>query len=154
MSEHAHEIVRGLWLGNRFASQDLEFLNGNKITCVFNCTKDLPFHSSMTRRYRVPVDDNLQKVEINNLARWAPEIVFKIIHELKQGNNVLVHCAAGMQRSAAAVAMTLIAAFRMPKDHAMRYIRTKRPVAFFPAANFDAAIEAFETQFKNAIGHK
>jgi hypothetical protein len=57
---------------------DSEFLTKNKITVVFNCTKDLPFHPSVKRQYRVPVDDNLQEPEIRNMYIWAPEIVLKL----------------------------------------------------------------------------
>jgi len=39
----ANEIVPGLWLGNKHASQDRGFLDTKKIGAIFNCTKDLPF---------------------------------------------------------------------------------------------------------------
>jgi len=142
---HAHLIVPRLWLGDKEASMDAEFLKREGITSVFNCTKDLPFSPTIKRQFRVPVDDNLAAEELANMRRWAPEIVAKVLNEHNHGHTVLVHCFAGKQRSAAVVAMTLVAKTRQTADAAMAYIRQRRPVAFFPAANFDPSIRGFET---------
>jgi dual specificity MAP kinase phosphatase len=130
---------------------DPDFLKANNITVVFNCTKDLPFHNSVVKRYRVPVDDNLEAVEINNMHAWSPEIVAKLLREYKAGHTILVHCFAGMQRSACVVAMTLIALTKKTADEAMAYIREIRPIAFFPAANFERAIRGFERDLRIAM---
>lgn len=142
---HAHLIVPRLWLGDKEASMDAEFLKREGITSVFNCTKDLPFSPTIKRQFRVPVDDNLAAEELANMRRWAPEIVAKVLNEHNHGHTVLVHCFAGKQRSAAVVAMTLVAKTRQTADAAMAYIRQRRPVAFFPEANFDKSIRGFET---------
>jgi hypothetical protein len=142
---HAHLIVPRLWLGDKDASMDAEFLKREGITSVFNCTKDLPFSPTIKRQFRVPVDDNLAAEELANMRRWAPEIVAKVLNEHNHGHTVLVHCFAGKQRSAAVVAMTLVAKTRQTADAAMAYIRQRRPVAFFPEANFDKSIRGFET---------
>ena len=144
-------IIPGIWLGNKSASMNEEFLKRNSITVVFNCTKDLPFHSSIKRRYRVPVDDNLQPDEIRNLELWSYEIVYKIKKEHNKGRNILVHCYAGMQRSAASVAMYLIATNRMNADQAISYLKEKRPIVFFPASNFYDAITGFQKSYETNI---
>lgn len=148
---NAHEIVPRLWLGNKEASQDTSFLASKRIGVIFNCTKDLPFLPIPTKKYRVPIDDNLQPDEINNLYRWAPEIILKLIREYQAGNTVLVHCYAGMQRSAAVVAMFLVATTRRPTEEIKQFIRKKRPIAFFPMANFDSAIKRFDTDLQNRL---
>jgi protein-tyrosine phosphatase len=132
---------------------DPEFLKKNNITVVFNCTKDLPFHSSIIKRYRVPVDDNLEPVEINNMRVWAPEIVYKVLREYRAGHTILVHCFAGMQRSAAVVAMTLIVLTKKSPDEIMAKIRELRPIAFFPAANFEKSIRNFDQDFKKELAN-
>ncbi len=149
---NAHEILPGLWLGNRAASQDAGWLTAQSIKTVFNATKDIPFSPVVKHAYRIPVDDNLEPVEIANMRRWAPEAVVKIIREHKSGAPLLVHCHAGMQRSAALVAMTLIALKDYDAEKAMKYIRDRRAVAFFPAANFKESIVGFEKDFKEARG--
>lgn len=142
--DNAHEIIPRLWLGNFAASQDEIFLKQKGIDTVFNCTKDLNFHPYIRRRYRVPVDDNLQQEEIRNLELWAFEIVYKLQQEYKEGHTILVHCAAGMQRSPAVIAMFLIAMAGMKSEEAMAFIQSRRPVAFFVSANFAPAIRGFE----------
>lgn len=151
-SAPAHEILPGLWLGNKGASQDVNWLQANNIGAIFNCTKDLPFAMDTQRHlYRVPVDDNLQDDEIRNLEHWSWEIVYKIHKELISGNRVLVHCFAGMQRSAAVVAMLVISRYRCTTDEAIAFVKSKRPVAFFGFANFYKAIKGFETSLRAMI---
>lgn len=140
-------IIPRLWLGNKGAAANADFLHKNNIKTVFNCTKTLPFHDNVIRKYRVPVDDNLEPVEIANMERWAPETVYKVLAEYNRGESILIHCHAGMQRSAAVMAMALIAMTQKPADEVMAYIRSKRPIAFFPEANFDASIRGFERDF-------
>jgi atypical dual specificity phosphatase len=164
---NADEIIPRLWLGNVRASQDEDFIQRENIDVIFNCTKDLPFlyeerrYSSTTKdlpfmfnipkQYRVPVDDNLQEEEIRNIELWSPEIAHKLLTMYNKGHTILVHCYAGMQRSAACVAILLIALKHMKAEDAMNYIRSRRPVAFQPRANFGRAIAFFERDFFTRI---
>jgi protein tyrosine/serine phosphatase len=145
----AHEIMPGLWLGNRHAAANVEWLRAHGIRAVFNCTKDIPFATDATHNYRLPVDDNLAPAEIRNMRTWAPEAVLKLVREWRAGP-VLVHCAAGMQRSAALVAMLLVTTTGKPLNEVMMYIRSKRPIAFFPRANFFTALTDFESAWMRA----
>jgi hypothetical protein len=146
-SNDADEILPNLWLGNKNSALDHIWLKEKNIKSVFNCTKDLPFSFTIQRKYRVAVDDNLQAVEIRNLELWSFEVVMKMIIEYKTGQPMLVHCAAGMQRSAACCAMFLIAVNKMKPDEAIAFIREKRPIAFRPGVNFRKAIEGFYTSY-------
>lgn len=148
---NADEIVPGLWLGNFQASRDEVFLQTHNIKTVFNCTKDLQFHPSIPIRYRVPVDDNLKEEEIRNMELWSYEVIYKLLNEYKKGEPILVHCAAGMQRSAAVVAMFLVATRGMNWDQAYRHIRQRRAIAFFPKANFEKAILGFYNSYQRDI---
>lgn len=151
----ANEILPGLWLGNRVAALDPVFLREKRIKSVFNCTKDIPFEATVPRRYRVPVDDNLQEEEIRNLELWSFELVYKLAAEIrrtrKDGDAVLVHCAAGMQRSAATVAMYLIATQNLKTEDVIKVVQAKRPIAFRPSANFERAMRGFEDSFAKEI---
>jgi rhodanese-related sulfurtransferase len=151
-SNPVHEILPGLWLGNRIISQDRNWLQQNQIGAIFNCSKDLPFVQGLPiHLYRVPVDDNLQEEEIRNLQHWSWEIVFKIHKERNDETRILIHCAAGMQRSAAVTAMFLISQYRCTTDEAIAYIKHKRPIAFYGNANFYTSIKQFETGFRTMI---
>ena len=147
-SNQADLILPRLWLGNKGAAANPDFLSKHNITVVFNCTKTLPFHDSVISKYRVPVDDNLEPIEIANMERWAPETIYKVVAEYNRGSSILIHCHAGMQRSAAVMAMTLIALTEKSADEVMAYIRSKRSIAFFPEANFDTSIRGFERDFR------
>jgi hypothetical protein len=143
-SNNADQILPNLWLGNLRAAQDETFLKNANIQVVFNATKDAPFHPSIRRRYRVPVDDNLEDEEIRNMELWSYEIVYKMMKEYKEGRPILVHCHAGMQRSPAIVAMFLMALYRMGVDQSKAFIQKKRPIAFFHSANFERSMRGFE----------
>lgn len=147
----ADEIIPGIWLGNREAALDGDWLRENNIKVVFNCTKDIPFHPTVQRRYRVPIDDNLQAQEIRNLELWSYEVVYKMTREYQQGEPILVHCAAGMQRSAACLAMFLIAIRKYTPEQAIAFIRSHRKIAFHPSANFGESIKGFYNSYQRDI---
>lgn len=151
MTENAHEILPQLWLGNARASMDENFIQQKQIQVVFNCTKNLPFSPMIPVKYRVPVDDNLQEEEIRNMELWSSEIAYKIMAEYKKGHPILVHCMAGMQRSAASVAFFLILYQGMHAQDAMRMIKEKRNIAFHPSANFGRSIQYFDQRFHSEI---
>ena len=151
MFSAADEVIPRLWLGNIRAASDTDFLKQHHISAVFNCTKDLPFAPGSQRKYRLPVDDNLQDEEIRNMELWAPEVVLLAIDEYGRGGRLLVHCAAGMQRSAAIVAMMLIVLKNIHADEAMDFVKQQRAVAFRPRANFERAIRAFDHYYHNSV---
>lgn len=148
---NAHEIIPRLWLGNIRAATDTDFLHQQNISVVFNCTKDLPFALTSSAKYRLPVDDNLQPVEINNMELWAPETVMLVVKEYNRGSHILIHCAAGMQRSAAIMAMTLMVLRSAQSDDAIKFIRSVRPIAFTPEVNFRKSIAGFEQYYNQVI---
>ena len=154
-SSAASEIIPGrLWLGGIRAALDETFLTKEKITVIFNCSKDIPFiqlPQEMTC-YRVPVDDNLQEEEINNMTKWSPEIVYKLLKEYHEGKNILIHCAAGMQRSAAACIMFLMTLWKQPQQPVFVFMRERRPIVFQPGMNFKNSVDWYEAWlFQNII---
>ena len=150
-SDNANEIIPRLWLGNAKASMDEDFIRQNNITVVFNCTKNLPFSPMIPIKYRIPVDDNLEEQEIRNMELWSSEISYKMMTEYIEGKTILVHCMAGMQRSAASVAFFLISYLKMRALDAMKMIKEKRMVAFYPRANFGRSIDYFDRKFHGEI---
>jgi rhodanese-related sulfurtransferase len=154
-SSAASEIIPGrLWLGGIRAALDETFLTKEKITVIFNCSKDIPFiqlPQEMTC-YRVPVDDNLQDEEIDNMQKWSPEIVYKLLKEYHEDKNILIHCAAGMQRSAAACIMFLMTLWKQPQQPVFVFMRERRSIVFQPGMNFKKAIDWYEGWlFENII---
>lgn len=150
-ANNADQIIPNVWLGNAKATADETFLKAAGIQAVFNCTKDLSFHHTIRRRYRIPVDDNLQPNEIRNMELWSYEIVVKMLSEYRDGHPILVHCHAGMQRSPAVVAMFLMVLYRMSAEKAMVFIKERRPIVFFYQANFEQAIRGFESSLHKIL---
>lgn len=151
----ADEVIPGIYLGSRYAALSGDWLRQHKIQATFNCTKDIPFDTAVRRQFRVPVDDSLQEPDIRNLEHWSYELVYIIAAEHRKakevGGSILIHCAAGMQRSAASVAMYLIATKGMTTDQAVAFIRSKRSIAFKPSINFEQSIRGFEAAFNREV---
>ena len=147
----AHEIVPGIWLGNRRAALNDKWLAEKHISVVFNITKDIPFSPTIKKQYRVPINDNLEPEEIRNMTLWSHEILYNLIKEHNAANNILVHCAAGMQRSAAVIAMYLIVKNGLSWNQGVLYIQKIRPIAFRPGINFKDSIVAFDKSYREEI---
>jgi protein-tyrosine phosphatase len=147
----ANQILPRLWLGNKTAALDSKWLRDKKITTVFNCTKDIPFGNGPLHQYRVPIDDSLRQEDIQKLTDWSPEIMYKLMAEYKQGATILVHCWAGVQRSAAVVAMFLMTLHHQPMSVVVPFMRHCRPIVFTPAMNFMQSIQTWEKTFFSYI---
>jgi len=152
--EDADEIIPGVWIGRWQPALNGEWLAKHGIKAVFNCTKQVAFHPSVPYQYRIPVDDNLQPAEINNMEAWAPEIAYKMLREYKAGRPMLIHCHAGMQRSTTACAFFLMILTGKPLIHVMRHIKVQRPIAFEPSPNFAVPLRSFESQIRQQLYSK
>ena len=99
---NANQILPGLWLGNALAAHDTTFLKDNNITVVINCTKDIPFNKEVdTYKYRIPVDDSLKHEDIIKMTNSLESVLNFIEYTYStKTRNVLIHCYAGVQRSA------------------------------------------------------
>lgn len=109
MLNKADEILPGLWLGNVWSALDTKFLKDNNITVVINCTKDTPFNNDIDIfKYRIPVDDSLKEEDIIKMTDSLENVINFLNYTYSTKNrNVLVHCFAGVQRSAIVVAAFL-----------------------------------------------
>jgi hypothetical protein len=153
MQTDAHEIIPRLWLGNKRAAANASWLVSNGINVVMNCSKDIPFSNDTPDRrlYRIPIDDSLRDVDIDYLTTASEEVAYTLLREYKAGSRIFVHCAAGMQRSAASVAMFLMTLFRWPAKKAVEYIKSIRPIAFTPGINFEKSLMHYEMKLFGEI---
>ena len=141
----ANEIITGLWLGNIIDSKNKQFLKN--IDLVVNCSKDIPFSLSTTHNLRVPVEDNLQKTEMINLYKMLPSITLKIHDYLVNNKQVLVHCYAGKQRSAAVIIAYCIRYLNICLEDAIILLKTRRKIVFTPYINFKSSLILFEKNY-------
>ncbi len=143
----ANEIIPNLWLGNIKDSANKEFID--KMDIIVNCTKDIPFFNNTKKCIRIPVEDNLEKVEIANLYKFLDKITTFIHTQLRQGKKVFVHCFAGKQRSASVITAYLMKYTGLSQTQVIELIKTKRTIVFEPLCNFDSALKVFEMDLKN-----
>ena len=133
-----HEILPGLYL----ASFNEVRQRGSEARdyYIVNCSKDLPMLSP--RGGRVPVDDLPE--ENQRMLGFFPSATQAIRERLCLGDEVIVHCWAGQQRSAAVVAAYLIRYKNMSKNDAMQFVKRHKSDAFSWGATFDPALTAWE----------
>ena len=146
LMDNANQIEPNLWIGDMRAPADDNFLIKNNINVVFNCTPSLPFSKNriIQYKYQLAINDDLKANSIRNMALSLPAAVSTLIKHLKNNDRVLVHCHAGMQRSATLIAAYLMAKYNLTKKQAVKQIQEKRTFAFTPAVNFDQALDEWQ----------
>lgn len=142
-NNHYHHIIDNIYIGDCYSIYEKFFTKKTKIV-VINATRDVPFNKNLKAiNHRIPVEDNLQYNEINNMYKMLPNVV-KIIKKYKDKNyTILVHCVAGKQRSCAIVAAYLMKYNNLSYKESINFIKNKRPFAFFGNVNFKLALKTF-----------
>ena len=133
--DSAHKIIDDgkfiLFLGDADASECKEFIENNNIKAIVNCTPDLPcVFKGKVEYLRLPIEDSLKDVDIKKMIKMLPDALKFINNHHKKGNNVFVHCVAGMQRSVTVVTAYLCHQYHIPLTESVNYILQKRPQAF------------------------
>jgi len=142
-----NEIITNLWIGNKLTATNPSFLHLHNIELVVNATKDVKFgdESGKIKNIRIPVDDHPNDSE--TLYKFLDVIADTIHRYLNSDKAVLVHCFAGMQRSATVVASYLMKYGGLMADDAIKAIKSKRKVCFTPSANFRYQLIQFQHTF-------
>lgn len=150
---NAHKIANHLWLGNYLAAKDLKFLKDNNIKLVVNCSNNIDnFYEGTNiqiQYIRIPVDDSLLKKDFIIMMNYLPAVTQIINYVIQNNQNVLVHCYAGMQRSACVVAAYLMYYHKIKLYDAILYIQSIRPIAFTPQVNFIEPLLIFQNYSKH-----
>lgn len=134
-----YEIVPGLYLSNYPSARDSR-LSPN--TLVVNCTKNLPMVKC--GGVRLAVNDDLQPESIQGMTKSLPVIVPYIDKAITVYRRpVLVHCAAGQQRSAAVVAAYLVYKYNYTIYQAIQIVKSKKPDAFLTGVNFENSLKDY-----------
>lgn len=129
-----------LWIGSKADSRNVSAAERHGITLVVNCTRDLPFVLRGVRRVRVPVHDDASEAPV--MAAHLPRAIAAIDDELRRGGTVLVHCYAGVSRSASVAAAWLMAAERLTPRQAIARVQACKPETFGERPNFLKALQA------------
>lgn len=146
---HISKIEPGLYLGDLHSSSDLQILKDSSISALISVTDaNLMKWSSSENRALVSEDrhmiipcfDTDGQDLLTELARICDFI------EEHQGaepqKSVLVHCTAGVSRSATVVVAYLMRKYRKTMHEAVRVVQKKRKIR--PNANFLAQLAVWE----------
>jgi protein-tyrosine phosphatase len=124
-------ILKNLFLGSASDANDFLFIKQNNIKLIVNVTKDIATDYSALgfediKVIRIPIDDiDTESLNTNNLLMSTLTTIKKYIDENK---GVLVHCRAGVSRSASIVIAYLIKYHNLSFSQAQNYLRSKRPI--------------------------
>ena len=140
------KITDNIYLGNLTCVHNIEFLKKNKISVVVNCSKTIPFQNQLNNivNYRVDINDDLSHGYVVSLIPYIIRLVPILINHIDKGQRILIHCRAGMQRSASVVAAVLMKKYKLNKSEAISRIQSKRNIAFRPFPHFGIALDVYQ----------
>lgn len=114
-----------LWIGSAADAADAAFCR--RFGLVVNCTRNLP-ECPWAPCLRVPVDDDPDDNDV--MERHLPGACRAIRACLRSHRHVLVHCHAGMSRSASVTAAALVSMGVGSLDAVVRRIKRVKPETF------------------------
>jgi protein-tyrosine phosphatase len=133
-------VMKNLYIGSAKSILELTDLG-----LVVNCTPDYPMSPYCEKFIRIPVWDSPSETSHMYTLIQQTSVLENIHKCLLENKKVLVHCAAGIQRSCAVVACYLCKYYGMKTDESIEYIRRYRQVAFSGGSNFYRTIKQFES---------
>ncbi|THH05688.1 hypothetical protein EW146_g9835 [Bondarzewia mesenterica] len=122
-SSHMNQVAPNLWVGDLHSAKDVETLKANNIHSVLSAMRGkIAIHETFTR-HQILLDDT---EDADILQHLISSITF-IEGELEKERGVLVHCQAGMSRSATIVAAYLMYSQNIDVAAALEIIKQARP---------------------------
>jgi predicted protein tyrosine phosphatase len=136
------DIYEGrLYLGSQEAAANAEVFSRLGVTHVLVCGNGLTrFYEDeqVVRYHQLPIDDSLDQ----NLEIYLPSGVRFIDDAISSGGNVLVHCHAGISRSASLVIAWIMQRMQCDYHSAYAYVKSKRS-KIHPNSNFIATLQQY-----------
>jgi len=140
------QVLPYLYLGNARDSADLATLQELGVTHVLNTTAHLPEHwadRGDITYCRLAANDSAQQ----DLAQHFTT-AFQFIEEARsQGGKVLIHCQAGVSRSATITISYIMRRTNLSMVEAYKYVKSKRAI-IAPNFNFMGQLLEFEQSLK------
>lgn len=136
----ARQVLPRIWVGSMKDASSAKFMREHSIGLIINCTKDVPsFFAGTIPTYRVPLDDI--ESSSDTLCQFAPSISREMWNHLDRSDtSILVHCAAGVSRSASMVAAYMIIEYGYSVRNAIQHIQQRKPETFYPRIVFSSAL--------------
>ncbi|CAD8071007.1 unnamed protein product [Paramecium primaurelia] len=146
MNQILEESGNILWLGDCTAAYDRSLLDGKGIKTVLTVASGL--NVSYSEGGMVHKVYHILDIESSNIARLFPETSQQITEGLKRGG-VLVHCAAGVSRSASVVIAFIMKTKGWLFQEAFEFVRKRRSVVF-PNYGFQRQLRNYEKDLKQS----
>lgn len=141
----AVEIVEGIWLGDASDAMDIDTLKKHGIDCVVNCAEQ----GTLTCEEYYPFGWNYlglkceDKANYDILGKHLDEFVAFMDECVDNNRKVLVHCIAGINRSATLLIAYLVRRRGMCLKDAISLCHAKRPIILTNEAFVISLIERF-----------
>jgi atypical dual specificity phosphatase len=133
------KITDRLYLGG-LESTDQRLLDRHGITHIINAAKELNYRTAIPK-----IDLGLDDTPQENLFRVLEPSRLLIIEILNMNpkNKILIHCAAGISRSASIVIYYIQCELRCAYEEALEFVRKKRPIVN-PNIGFEKSLKSIE----------
>lgn len=137
--EFPDNIYEGkVFLGSQVAAANTASMERNNITHVLICGNGLSMYyadEGNIRYHQLPIDDSLDQ----NLLVYLPLALRFIDDAVDSGQSVLVHCHAGVSRSASVVIAWIMQRLQWDYATAHSYVKSRRNI-IYPNSNFVQAL--------------
>ncbi|XP_028827354.1 dual specificity protein phosphatase 4 [Denticeps clupeoides] len=136
------EILPFLFLGSALHASKKDMLDGMGISALLNVSSNCPNHFEGLYQYKcIPVEDNHKE----DISSWFIEAI-EFIDSVKDSNGrVLVHCQAGISRSATICLAYLMKKKRVRLEEAFEFVKQRRSI-ISPNFSFMGQLLQFESQ--------
>ena len=133
-------IIDNIYLGGNDAASDENYLKQYNITTVINCAEEI-----------VSVYKDIKFLELNLYDSFNQplfpkfEVAYKFIKKNSK-NNILIHCALGVSRSASLVAFYMMKEKGWDYDTCYNYMKERRPIVN-PNSNFVGQLREYYDKY-------
>eukprot|EP00347_Sterkiella_histriomuscorum_P012647 403367769 len=121
---YMNEILPNLYLSGMQPTYQLYYLQQQKIDSILTVADVLEPQFPDQFEYKIiEISDDIE----SNIHQHLDECVTFIRKRIDSGKTVLVHCAAGVSRSASVITAYVMTVKSLSRDDALAYVRTRRP---------------------------
>ena len=138
--DYMNYIIDNIYLGNREAASNEEYLKEYNISTVINCADDL---TSVYKDLKFMELRLYDRDEQNLFPKF--DVAYKYI-KLHSKNNILIHCSVGKSRSASLVIFYMMKEKGWDYDTCYRYVKERRPI-IEPNGGFEAQLRDYYEKY-------
>lgn len=143
-------ITDKIFLGDINGCSNLYQLRKNKITHILTMAAGIRPLYKKEFKYKVV---NIMDLPTQNILIYLEKAIEFINKAVSNGGRVLVHCFAGISRSASTVIAYFMATRKMSFMEAFNYVKKRRPI-IFPNFGFQRQLLEFEKQLAERFSRK